>query len=723
MAERVAETERAVSLALGKTEQLRDQARQMPGATSQQAEAALVVWRQAEAALEQAEAALSTGAAGEHLRQRVQGAREQIEQGRSQHEVRRSQALRKEKLLRDLDEARLARATWIDNQFDEAGASARYAEAFAAYGLEVKRGQSAQLARRIRAEDTDVRDALILALGDWAFAAVEAGAEGLAKELWEIGWVADDDAWRKKYRAALAARDRAALRALSVEARRLSLPPSSLQLLAFSLVSQDEVDEALTLLRWARGRHPSDFWIHVYLAAALRKGKDQTAARVEEAIGGYRAALALRPGTAVVLNDLGQILAQRQDLDEAIACYRKALAINPRHAPAHYNLGIAWMARGKTDQAIACWRQALAIEPRFAPAQSNLGLALQDKGKVEEAIACHQKALEIDPRYAPAHNNLGKILCDVRRDYPGALACFRKALECDPRIAMAHFNLGNVLSVLKKPDDAEAAYRQSLQLDPKYAPAHYALGNALRTRGKPDEAAACYRQALALDPTMAQAHCNLGFVLRRQGRLAESLASFQRGHVLGSKRPGWQYPSAQWVRETEQLLLLEKDLPAVLAGKVALASAAERIVYARLCTVTSRYPAAVRLWAEAFAAEPKLADDLEAGHRYNAACCAALAASKGSPDGGPDGQERLHWRRRALTWLRADLAVWARLSRQGEVGPGRLARQLGRWQSDPNLAGLREKDALARLSAEERQACAKLWADVTALLKRASGVK
>ena len=41
LAERVAETERTVSLALGKAGQLRDQARQMPGATSQQAEAAL----------------------------------------------------------------------------------------------------------------------------------------------------------------------------------------------------------------------------------------------------------------------------------------------------------------------------------------------------------------------------------------------------------------------------------------------------------------------------------------------------------------------------------------------------------------------------------------------------------------------------------------------------------------------------------------------------------
>jgi hypothetical protein len=35
--------------------------------------------------------------------------------------------------------------------------------------------------------------------------------------------------------------------------------------------------------------------------------------------------------------------------------------------------------------------------------------------------------------------------------------------------------------------------------------------------------------------------------------------------------------------------------------------------------------AAARWYSEAFAAQPKLADDLNAGHRYEAACAAALA--------------------------------------------------------------------------------------------------
>jgi hypothetical protein len=43
------------------------------------------------------------------------------------------------------------------------------------------------------------------------------------------------------------------------------------------------------------------------------------------------------------------------------------------------------------------------------------------------------------------------------------------------------------------------------------------------------------------------------------------------------------------------------------------------------------------------------------------------------------------------------------------------------WRSDLNLAGVREKDALGELPAEERTGWRKLWADVEALRERAMG--
>ena len=43
---------------------------------------------------------------------------------------------------------------------------------------------------------------------------------------------------------------------------------------------------------WARGRHPTDYWIHFELANLIGMREGQSAAATEEVIGGYRAAIA-----------------------------------------------------------------------------------------------------------------------------------------------------------------------------------------------------------------------------------------------------------------------------------------------------------------------------------------------------------------------------------------------------------------------------------------------
>jgi hypothetical protein len=80
--------------------------------------------------------------------------------------------------------------------------------------------------------------------------------------------------------------------------------------------------------------------------------------------------------------------------------------------------------------------------------------------------------------------------------------------------------------------------------------------------------------------------------------------------------------------------------------------------------------------------------------------------------------ERLALRRQALTWLRAELSLSARLAASGAVGRSHLARSLASWRKEAALAGLRDKAELDKLPAEERAACEKLWADVAALLKQ-----
>ena len=77
------------------------------------------------------------------------------------------------------------------------------------------------------------------------------------------------------------------------------------------------------------------------------------------------------------------------------------------------------------------------------------------------------------------------------------------------------------------------------------------LGAIRSSRGDAAGAIDAFRAAIRLDPRHAEAHCALGGALMERGDLDEALALLQRGHELGSARPDWRQPSAEWVAECE----------------------------------------------------------------------------------------------------------------------------------------------------------------------------
>jgi tetratricopeptide (TPR) repeat protein len=526
---RQAETELMVSQELGKAEYLAGQAGARKVATSAEAEAAVRAWQEADAALAAAEAALRTGAGTERLRQRVQAVRQQIEQGRQQ-------AMRKEKLLRDLDNARMTRLAVVENHFDYAGAAAKYADAFAAYGLALGPGRTEEFARRIRDEEAAIRDALIVALDDWAFSfATPANAKTAlsAQDLRAIAVAADDDSWRRKYRAAVIGLQRAKLLELSPEARCVPPPPSSLMWLATSLLHLRERDEALALLRCGRDRYPADFWLHLQLGAALAANR-ASAVQVEEAIGCYHAALALRPNASVVHYNLGNVLLDEKRFDEAIAAYRQAIALDPRYTRAHSNLATALEGKNQLDDAIAEYRKAIDLGLKHARVHSNLGNALLAKNQLDEAIAEYRLAIDLDPKDVSAHNGLGSAL-KAKNRLDEAIAAVRTAIDLDPKDARTHFNLGNALKARQQLDEAIAAYRRAIALDPKLSLAHHQLGVALAEKSQLAEAIAEFRKAIHLDPKDARTHNHLGVALTQKKQFDEAIAEYRLAIVLDPK--------------------------------------------------------------------------------------------------------------------------------------------------------------------------------------------
>jgi eukaryotic-like serine/threonine-protein kinase len=195
----------------------------------------------------------------------------------------------------------------------------------------------------------------------------------------------------------------------------------------------------------------------------------------------------------------------------------------------------------------------------------------------------------------------------------------------------------------------------------------------------------------------------------------------RKGHELGSRQPGWTHPSWIWVFQTQARAALDLKLTAVLRGDASPAGAGEHAAMAELCLMhRKRYATALRFYTAAFATGPKLAEDLAANHRYNAACAAALAADgKGLDADELKGEARTAARRPALDWLRADLKARADLHERKPAESKSVAIALEHWRSDPDLASVRDTAALAKLPPGEKDAWEKLWAEVAMLRQQA----
>jgi hypothetical protein len=171
----------------------------------------------------------------------------------------------------------------------------------------------------------------------------------------------------------------------------------------------------------------------------------------------------------------------------------------------------------------------------------------------------------------------------------------------------------------------------------------------------------------------------------------------------------------------DTLVPVADQLPAILAGKERPAEVATQRALAEWCLKYRGLPAtALGFYQSALRAQPSLADDLEAGTRFHAACAAAQVSCGVAKDATPlDEQERLALRKQTLDWLTAEYDAWAQRHRRGKRGDRTPAATAVRsWQQNEALAGIRDEQALARLPIEERRAWQALWSKVTTLAAR-----
>jgi tetratricopeptide (TPR) repeat protein len=470
---------------------------------------------------------------------------------------------------------------------------------------------------------------------------------------------------------------------------------------------------AIEYYRAARAQRPC---LGIALSGALIR-----ASRAEEAEGVLRDLLRQERETPTLHNDLGICLDVQKKHEAAEASYRQALALAPDFAEAHCNLGMCLADQQRYEAAERACRKAIDLRPDRADAHYYLGDTLAKQKNHAAAGEAFRQAIALRPDWAEAYYNLGNALTGQGK-HGAAEAAYRQAIALRPDFALAHNNLGMALSQQQKPG-AEAAFRQAIALWPDFAVAYNNLGMALVQQRKHGEAEAAYRQAIAHQPDFALAHFNLAYALGEQGRFDEALAFVNQGNALLPTGAPLRERARPLLLQYQRCMALDARLPAVLRGTEEPANATEQIEFAGLCVRKRLYAAAARFYAAAFAAEPKLAEDVPKGVRYDAACAAALAGCAPGKDADRlDDKERARLRRQALAWLREDLTWWAKKLENGTAQARVSARQrLEHSQSDPDLSGVRDGDGLARLPNEEREQWERLWSEVDALLRRMRG--
>ena len=262
--------------------------------------------------------------------------------------------------------------------------------------------------------------------------------------------------------------------------------------------------------------------------------------RFDEAIGYYRRSLEIEPHNDACHINLGNLLKNNDDLTGAANCYKRSLEINPGNAWVHSNLGTVLAARGLHDDAVASHQRALEIDSSNALIHSNLGNALEALGRLDDAVAAHQRALEIDPGIASIHNNLGSAL-ETQGLLDEAVASYRRALEINPDYANVSYNLGVVYNKLGRLDDAVASYHRALAIKPDFAPAHNNLGNVLQDLGRLDEGIFSLRKALAIKPDYAEAHYNLHAHLLDPGDMTAAIKCMGKAVHIDPDRTDYRF--------------------------------------------------------------------------------------------------------------------------------------------------------------------------------------
>lgn len=183
-----------------------------------------------------------------------------------------------------------------------------------------------------------------------------------------------------------------------------------------------------------------------------------TAGNLDEAESHYENILQHAPTDPDAMRFFGILRHQQGRSEEGVDWLRRALSAAPS-AHGYNDLGNILAQRGELEAAGDAFIAAIELEPGDPNPWNNLGSILLRLGRNEDAEEAYRGALNADPDFAPALNNLADLFTSQgRSDIAAEFYCrayIQPPLDGKPfdMLGIAHYRLGNIGA-------AAEAYRQ-----------------------------------------------------------------------------------------------------------------------------------------------------------------------------------------------------------------------------------------------------------------------
>ncbi|MFL5329815.1 MAG: protein kinase domain-containing protein [Gemmataceae bacterium] len=340
----------------------------------------------------------------------------------------------------------------------------------------------------------------------------------------------------------------------------------------------------------------------------------------------------------------------RNDFSKSIEFLRRAQQSHPSDFQINHNLAFALIRGGRSDEAERFGSVALAMRPTSAAARQIMAECWTRLGRIDEALAMHRQVLAVAENSLSHYYWIGKIL-EIQGKPSEAVVAYRDAARRIPRVEPLYAEMLPQWKQFKLLDEVASEYRRELESRPDNADVRYGLYRVLYEANRWND---CIVEAGKLIEKEKNPNRLAGYLYgraiccRNAARFSDAVNDLKQSL---EKNP--QHGRAKFELERiERLIALEQRSKLDESNSLTTAEGLE-LAEAKF-RWQKQYAESAKLYAQTFAHDPAIADDLNKDYRLSGYCAAALASKNAS-----SAEERNRWQTQAIDWLRADWAAHA----------------------------------------------------------------